>query len=275
MTMKCISCCSCDTYNIKELHIYFKNHKNYPVCKLYDNNEVLHLQHVTDNNTHLEIFLFAYGCIVLWGCDEEFTLKFIDYIKKYSVRTLHSTVIECDLYKISDTNETYIEGGTDVMHIEDGNASIMLTFSYGLSQSVKLITFEDSVARTIEENKGLPFELMNTGKTSLSRISLAKKIGSLFAKRHLINLNSSILDTPEFFWKRPKYEPYYKMIIENLELVQRIKVLNDRLNIIHELYNILSDELQHTNSSRLEWIIIFLILFEVVLSIMRDIPRLF
>ena len=52
-----------------------------------------------------------------------------------------------------------------------------LAFSYGLSQSVKLSVFEDSADKTIEENKSIPADLIQTGKISLSKKLLAKKIG--------------------------------------------------------------------------------------------------
>ena len=112
-----------------------------------------------------------------------------------------------------------------------------------------------------------------TGNISLSRKSLAKKIGTLFVERNYINLNSDILDTPDFFWRRAKYEPYYEMSIDFMDIKQRLGILNSRLDIIHELYGILSTELQHIHSSRLEWIIIFLILIEVLLGVTLLIVR--
>ena len=111
--------------------------------------------------------------------------------------------------------------------------------------------------------------LIETGKISLSRKTLAKRIGALFLERNFVNLHSDILDVPDFFWKRPKYEQYYEMAIKFMDLTQRIQILNDRLKVIHELYHILATELQHLHSSRMEMIIIALISFEVIIGLLH------
>jgi uncharacterized Rmd1/YagE family protein len=119
----------------------------------------------------------------------------------------------------------------------------------------------------------MPAELATKGKISLSRKKLSQKIGALFAERNSVNLHSDILDTPEFFWRRPRYEPYYVMGVQYLDITTRIGILNKRLDVIHELYDILSNELKHSHSSRLELVIIFLIFIEVMITILRDFLR--
>jgi uncharacterized Rmd1/YagE family protein len=56
-----------------------------------------------------------------------------------------------------------------------------------------------------------------------------------------------------------------------LDVNKRVDILNRRLNLLHELFGILSDALNHQHSARLEWTIIVLIVIEVVLGLMRDI----
>lgn len=171
---------------------------------------------------------------------------------------------------VTPQESSYVDEESDTIVLDSDDPHIKLSFSYGLSQSVKLSVFETSVEKTIDDNKKIPNELIQTGKISMSRKALAKKIGTLFAERNFINLNSDILDTPDFFWRRPKYEPYYEMAVQFMDIKQRLIILNSRLKIIHELYEILSTELHHIHSSRLELIIIYLIFIEVMMAIMRD-----
>ncbi|MEI6628395.1 MAG: RMD1 family protein, partial [Alphaproteobacteria bacterium] len=101
----------------------------------------------------------------------------------------------------------------------------------------------------------------------LSRKKISQHLGKLFSQKNSINLDSYALDTPEFFWKRPRYEPFYQQAVDFLDIEVRLNILNGKLNLVHELYQILSDELKHAHSSFLEWIIIVLILFEVIISL--------
>jgi uncharacterized Rmd1/YagE family protein len=50
-------------------------------------------------------------------------------------------------------------------------------------------------------------------------------------------------------------------------------VLYKRLDVIHELFEMLGNELNHQHSSRLEWTIIYLIVIEVVLTVAKDLLK--
>ena len=80
-------------------------------------------------------------------------------------------------------------------------------------------------------------------------------------------MHSDILDIPEFFWRRPSFEPIYNMTVEFQDIILRQGILNNHLNLIHELYTVLSSDLNHRHSTRLEVIIVLLITIEVVLAI--------
>ncbi len=89
-------------------------------------------------------------------------------------------------------------------------------------------------------------------------------------ERNFINVHAEMLDTPEFFWNHPELEPFYRRTAHYLDVNKRIEVLNKRLGVVHELFEILSNELNHQHSSRLELIIISLIVIEVVIALLRD-----
>src|SRR5690606_161638 len=93
---------------------------------------------------------------------------------------------------------------------------------------------------------------------------IARRIGYLYIERNSLNMQSAILDTPEFFWEHPEVEAIYKMTIEDLDLNKRADILNNRLQILHDMFELLGNEINHRHSTILEWIIIFLIAVEVV-----------
>ena len=61
------------------------------------------------------------------------------------------------------------------------------------------------------------------------------------------------------------------MVSNHLDIENRVTVLNQRLDIVHELFEMLGNELNHQHSSRLEWTIICLIVIEVMLTLLRDV----
>jgi uncharacterized Rmd1/YagE family protein len=262
--MRCSSFCTAEIFNIDELAKYFRNQGLDP--KFYD--DVIHL-HKGDEDEIKEIFYFPYGCVIFWGLSEEEEEQYLDNLKPYEIGSLSEKTQDVCLFERGE--ETAINEEDDQIILESDDVLIKLSLSHGLSQSVKLAAFEDSIGKTIEKTRHLPEELATKGKISLSRKKLSQKIGALFAERNSINLHSDILDTPEFFWRRPRYEPYYHMASNYMDIATRLDILNRRLDVIHELYEILSNELKHAHSSYLEWVIIWLIVSEVVMHLLKDI----
>ncbi|MDJ1305730.1 MAG: RMD1 family protein [Candidatus Midichloria sp.] len=266
--MQCASYCTGRYYNLFGISEHFSKlgiaHKVYGKDVLYIESEHLDINHNSD------VFVFNYGCVIFWGLDPINEEKVLNKLSEFLEDEISEAITDRCNYVVTPQESSYVDEESDTIVLDSDDPHIKLSFSYGLSQSVKLSVFEASVEKTIDDNKKIPNELIQTGKISMSRKALAKKIGTLFAERNFINLNSDILDTPDFFWRRPKYEPYYEMAVQFMDIKQRLIILNSRLKIIHELYEILSTELHHIHSSRLELIIIYLIFIEVMMAIMRD-----
>src|SRR5690606_27300933 len=143
-----------------------------------------------------------------------------------------------------------------------------LSISFAIAQSVKLTVFEETIAKTVESTKQIPKDLAQKGKIFLSRKQTSQKMGELFLERNYVNLHTEILDTPEFFWEHSELEPFYRIMIHYLDLGKRVELLNRRLNLMHELFEILGNEINHQKTNQLEMTIIILILIEVVLAIL-------
>lgn len=266
MIFDCMSFCVSDSYDIDPLAKSLREMGLDP--RFYDS--VIYIN-IPGGETDQHVFFFPYGCVVCWGMNYADTQYYIELAKNHAGNPLTQVITDECKYRFGD--ETTIIEEDDELILEPDDPLILLSLSYALSQSVKLTTFEGTIDKTIQKTRHLPEEMATKGSTSLSRRKLSKYIGALFAERHSINLHNDLLDTPEFFWRRPKYEPYYQMGILYLDIATRTNILHQRLSAVHELYQILSDELKHLHSSRLELTIIYLIVIEVLVAIFKDILK--
>ena len=78
-------------------------------------------------------------------------------------------------------------------------------------------------------------------------------------------------DTPDFFWKEEHYETYYQMVMSYLEMSSRTEILNKRLDMLRELLDVLQQQMESSHAVKLEWIVIWLIVAEVVLQVLKTI----
>lgn len=211
-------------------------------------------------------FIFKYGVAIFWDFgDEEFLLK------KISTSTVSSENCEEFNFELSQTQKIKIE--IDTIQIDTLDELTMLSVSFAIAQSIKLSEFEDAMLDTLQQTEHIPQELANNGRVLLQRKEIAKQRGRLFLTKSKIYLHFELLDTPEFFWEYPELEVYYQAARKYLELQPRIEILNRKLSVLQGVLTILADEQNHKHSSQLEWIIIILIAFEIIIFIFNDLLK--
>lgn len=230
--------------------------------------DVLHVE-ISKEERSCDAFFFSYGASVFWGLSKEDALQFLEKISAYQgqkneeIEADEFTFVYGDVFKIVE----------DEIILPNRDTFTKLAVSQGIAQSVKLGTFETALQKIFNSNKQIPDHLAKYGKISLSRREIRKKMGQLFIERNSINLHMDVLDTPEFFWEYPEFEYLYIVTANYLDIKTRVEVLNQRLDVVHGLFEMLGTELNHLHSSRLEWTIIVLIVIEVLVSLMRDVFR--
>lgn len=266
--MRCSSYCTADAYilerNVKKLeHLGFK-------VKMTE--KVLHGKYIaSDSREVAHIFLFHFGCAIIWGAKdsiEQEILKKIKIIEQNPLKSKHSEFISFDYNEEKD--RTFIDEEKNVIYLGSEAEIVKLSVSHALAQSVKLYDLEASVIELLEKSEPIQKELALKGSVSLSKSEISKQLGSLFNARYSINRHSDILDTPEFFWRRPSHEPIYLATVEFQDILVRQGILNNHLNLIHELYSMLSSDLNHKHTTRLEIIIVLLIAIEVVMAFYKE-----
>lgn len=249
-------------------HFAFKDMQNDLIenqrCSVF--RDVLHVEWQSGN-----IFIFNYGVLVYWQLNAEDRKHFLDKIKPYAINPVTRLVEDLFTFEHSPGKQAV---KNDHITLADHEIITKLALSHGIAQSIKLAQFEYAVQDAIEDTAYIPQRIASTGKTRLSRKDLAKLRGHLYLTKSDIMLNYDLLDTPEFFWDYPELDHCYQMMADYLEREQRMEVLSKKLETIHELLEMMADEQKHKHSSLLEWIIIWLIAFEIVVFLVYDIFKL-
>ncbi|MDH5327851.1 MAG: RMD1 family protein [Gammaproteobacteria bacterium] len=215
-----------------------------------------------------DVYLFDYGALVFWDVDPERRTRVIDGLAPYMFNPLSDNVDDEFTYEVTDGQRRIND---DHIRVSEHDVMTQLALSHAMAQSTKLGSFEQRIQDTINDTAHIPKNIANTGSSRLGRKALAKLRGRLFLAKSDIMLKYDLLDVPDFFWEYPELDGYYNMLADYLEVRQRVEVLSKKLETIHELFEMMADEQKHKHSSLLEWIIIWLIAFEIVVFLVHDI----
>ncbi|RPB02222.1 DUF155-domain-containing protein [Choiromyces venosus 120613-1] len=217
-----------------------------------------------------EVFLFQYGVVVVWGMSVKDEKRFLKDIAKFESEKLGEEDVQVENFNYYVTSSYQPRIYNDFITLKDGgNYMIKLSISHAIAQSVKISLFEDLVDNTIEDTKSIPQDVATTGKVNMSRRDIMKHIGELFILRININLQGSVLDSPELMWAEPQLDPVYQAARSYLEINQRVSLLNQRLDVIGDLLQMLKEQMSHSQGEHLEWIVIVLIAAEILVAVIN------
>jgi required for meiotic nuclear division protein 1 len=258
--MRCSSFCTTDSYKLLAIANYFKN-------KGFTTRQYRKVLHIVDNLQNGDVFIFSYGCVVTWGLTRLRETWLLKEIEPFAVKLLSSIESDYFLFRHSDHTEmlSHPRFNADIILLDSDNSQLKLAISYGIAKSIQLESSETAVQKIIDKN--MPF-FDNVPKWgSFSQKEITKRIAEIFVARSQINLNSEYLEAPEYFWEHPNLETYYVMSEKFLDISRRVTALNQKLDVLHELFDMLMNQLQHRHSNFLEIVIILLILIEIAWSV--------
>lgn len=205
--------------------------------------------------------VFEFGVVVGWNVA---SVAFLQGLKGMS---LHRDTEEGEMehYSYHVQSDAHVSISEDLVCIPDMQPKTLVAVSHALAQSAVLGRFEERVEGMLTNHQDLAVQLSESGKINLSRRKMAKLRGRLFRDKSDILLHFNLLDIPEFFWHNPEFEPAYLSVAKYLEVTPRVELLKLRLETVQELLDILAGEQNHKHSAFLEWIIIYLIAFDIIL----------
>ena len=112
------------------------------------------------------------------------------------------------------------------------------------------------------ELKSIPQQLMSNKKPPFKRSAVLQILGTLLHLRGSVNLHSDIL-SPDRFWDQPEMERVYLKVSSLLDVRNRVRIFNLKLDYANELVEVLRRNQAENHSLNLEWAIIVLIAVEV------------
>ncbi len=222
-----------------------------------------------------DVFYFKNGTIVTWGLAKLDNRLVIQSLGPYCVEP--NSVIEHDEFVVeTEATRTYMEPqgyfNVDLIHLEEDTLEMRLAISYPLSQSSKLQYFEREIESFTQKYSPLIETLATHGQVNRSSKEISKIIGQLFLVKTQVNLTSTYLSPPHFFWQNVNFGPTYEMVHSFMDIPERVESINQKMDVLNEMLDMLNSQLHHQHGSFLEIIIIVLLCVEIALGILPFVP---
>ncbi|NKI25423.1 RMD1 family protein [Arenibacter sp. 6A1] len=228
-----------------------------PLEILYSDSEELYLK----NGDKKFVYIFQYGLVSFFNHSEKEMQRIL-----YSLRELSK---EGGSPQLTETMQVeIIEGHQEVAFDKvvlpnfdsDFIRLVMLNTSHSVALDRYSLISEELLGETNEHTKYLE----QHGRLNISGIKLKRFIGKVLNIKNQITENLYIFDEPDSTWENESLNKLNVALKQTFDLKNRYRNIHERIEIIKENLGLFKDILDHRESSRLEWIIIILILVEVL-----------
>lgn len=206
------------------------------------------------------VYVFQYGIVAFFN----HTSGEINTI----VKTLIPSAPSWEEQELSETIKVFIKEGIqevsfDQVTLPDFNHEAIRLVMMNTSQSVALDKYLEITDLLLTETNGYTKSLELNGKFNISGKKLKRFIGKVLNIKNQISENLYIFDSPDITWENESMNRLHIALKQTFDLKDRYRYIYERTAIIKEDLELFKDIMEHRESSKLEWIIIILILVEV------------
>lgn len=208
-------------------------------------------------------YVFKYGIICVYNFSSIETDNLTQELYEF---TTNAKLIDSSLsesIKISTSSKAFkinFEG----VYIVDSNIEKLRLIMLNTSQSVALDYYAGVTEQLLEDTRQHTSFLEAKGRLDIGGKKLKKYIGKVLNVKNKISENLYIFDSPDAVWEDEKLNKLNVGLKKKFDLKDRYQTISQQLNIVKENLDLFKDIMFHKESSKLEWIIIILIVIEVI-----------
>ncbi|MCM4167518.1 hypothetical protein KCTC52924_00983 [Arenibacter antarcticus] len=228
-----------------------------PLEILFSDSDELYLK----NGDKKFIYIFRYGLV-----------SFFNHSQKEQgiiLKSLSSILDEVNSPQLTESIQVEIIEGRqqvafDKVILPNFDSEYIRLVMLNTSQSVALDRYSEITDQLLSETNEHTAYLEKKGRLYISGVKLKKFIGKVLNIKNQISENLYIFDEPDSTWENENLNRLNLELKNTFDLKTRYRNIHERIEIIKENLDLFKDILDHRESSRLEWVIIILILVEVL-----------
>jgi uncharacterized Rmd1/YagE family protein len=211
------------------------------------------------------VTLNRYGVVVFFGVSPAEQQAFLGRLQPLVANAYASPETEEVEVRIESGDREGVKGG--VAYLEDGAVARLQVIADILSKSALLSLYEKKVAGEFDRVEPLAVHLDRTGRIPGKSKELLKKIGSMLLVEQRMVGRAEITEKPEILWDNPALEGLFARLEDEFEIRERHAAIERKLNLISQTAHTVLELLSSKHSLRVEWYILLLIVFEILLTL--------
>ncbi len=209
--------------------------------------------------------VFRYGVIVMFNLSSLEEVSFLRQMEGLLSQPFGHVEAEELMIRVQSDSREGMKGNR--CYLKEVDLERIQVIAEILARNAVLTHYEPRVAEAFDSIEPLAIELKGRGRNHRRAKELLRHIGeSLLIEQKMVG-RVEVSEKPEVLWDSPALEGLYGRLEDEYELRERQTALERKLALISRTAETVLDLLQAWRSLRVEWYIVILIVFEIILTI--------
>ena len=209
--------------------------------------------------------LFRHGVAVFVGSASQVETELRERLAPLSDNRYGTVEIEELPVRIDTERPEGLHEGT--LFVQSASLERIQLIAEALAKSVLLAHYEMRLAADFDRIEPLALELEREGRIRGGTREHLSRIGALLLIEQRMVGRAEIGDKPELLWDHPELEHLNAVLEDEFEIHERLAALDRKLELIARTEQTLVDLISTKHSLRVEWYIVGLIVFEILLTL--------
>lgn len=226
---------------------------------------------IEDTNNEKYIYMFSFGSCVFINMNDDEIKRFIEYIESENKNGEYIRVNRSYIDKFYDDFSLEINEKEknvildDKMVISEIHDNYLDIISIVLAKSVALERVEHEIFKIFDKFEPT-LDILESGKLNIRDKYLAKQAASILNFKYATVSYIMIDETPDLAWQNSELAVLYEKLSKFFDLEDRYESVIHKIDILMTILDNFTNLVHAHRSTMLEWWIIALFIFEIVLS---------
>lgn len=220
------------------------------------------------------VYIYHFGSLVFINMEFHEIQDFIKYIKNIDP-VLKNNVPNSyiDEYRLEVSPEHEYALYNDLMIAPEFMPYFLDILSLVLAKSTSLRKIENDIDKLLDGVEDI-INYLDTGKFNMSDKQIAKTSAKVLRFKYNTISYLMLLDKPKSAWDNEDIENFYMEIVSLFDIKERYDKIKHKTEILQDITDVFSSVTHEKRSTKLEIMVIVLILFELILSLVSFIFKL-
>lgn len=210
------------------------------------------------------VVVFRFGVVVTIGLNEKEKQEIFSELSSYLESPVDANISEEATITIGGETD-YVD--SEKISVQNLSREHVLVMADILGKTVMLDRYEALMSEVFTEIEPLARQLMKGSKKRIKSKDLINRIGATLIIQQVMVGRVEVNEKPETLWEHPELEKFYLKLEDEFEIAERNSALQKKLELITITAETQLELINKSHSLRVEWYIVILIVFEILLNL--------